>query len=116
MDTDGCAWCGCKEWHCDEQISDLKEEIEQLQSEVKECTCKDQFWMASARARKAEKEGYKAGVEDAAQVCRYYLKHQNFSIHDKGDFTTAVVITCNNVEKAIMEGLSEHRKVVSDGE
>ena len=49
----------------------------------------------------ALRTAYREGMERAAQIVRYYLKHQNLSWGDSTKFNLGVDVTCKNVEEAI---------------
>lgn len=44
----------------------------------------------------------KSAFERAAQICRYYFKHQNFT-SDDGDYAVATEIACSNLSKKLEE-------------
>jgi hypothetical protein len=45
-------------------------------------------------------------LERAAQICRYYLKHQNFhgDWGEMGEYDRGVIATCENLEQIILLG------------
>lgn len=51
----------------------------------------------------------KEAFEDAAQHCRYYLKHQNFpsSWETKDEYQRGAQIVCENLEKIMLEEASK---------
>ena len=57
------------------------------------------------RGQSAEyREGYEAGLAEAAQTCRYMLKHQNFPAEDSDDYTDyhdGFTIACELCDEAI---------------
>lgn len=46
-----------------------------------------------------------SAFERAAQICRYYLKHQNFPSRweNKSEYEKGIQIACENLAKAILE-------------
>lgn len=45
-----------------------------------------------------------AAFEDAAQACRYYLKHQNYPAWDDADeYQRGVIVACENLERKMLE-------------
>ena len=60
-------------------------------------------WDAALRIRPEEQR--KEAFEDAAQECRYYLKHQNYpsSWDNKDEYQRGVQIACENLEKIMLE-------------
>lgn len=73
-----------------------------------------------ALARQFERElaarpegGRHEAFEEAAQKCRYYLKHQNFS-QEQNDYDLGVTAACENLEKIMLEE-AEKGKAVAPG-
>lgn len=71
----------------------------------------------AVEARKLEKELSAMAVENAklreecfgraAQICRYYLKHQNYPGWDRqSEYEKGVTVACGNLEKEILEELA----------
>ena len=76
----------CPDYKPDWYVQCLMDAITELRAAVPEDVRKDAF-------------------EDAAQRCRYYLKHQNYptSWNDKDEFQRGVQIACENLEKIMLE-------------
>lgn len=51
--------------------------------------------------------------EKAAQICRYYLKHQNFPSkwEDKSDYEKGVQIACENLAELMLEEALKFKKI-----
>lgn len=51
-----------------------------------------------------EVDARKEAFEDAAQRCRYYLKHQNYpEWEDASEYEKGVMVACGNLEKIMLQ-------------
>ena len=52
-----------------------------------------------------------SAFERAAQICRYYLKHQNFPSRweDKSEYEKGIQIACENLEKSMLEEVGKFK-------
>jgi hypothetical protein len=60
----------------------------------------DVLTRSAAALRQDSSGGVGETWEDAAQVCRYYLKHQNF---EESEYAQGATIACENLEKIMLE-------------
>lgn len=52
-----------------------------------------------------------SAFERAAQICRYYLKHQNFPSRweDKSEYEKGIQIACENLAKSMLEEVGKFK-------